>query len=237
MDSARSRFDFLRSKPAKAVSAILALQIIVFYSVNTKEYQPSPPPLEQFSNSVGPWMMTAQYETDEYTRNLLKADDTLLRDYNSGPVHEELFVAFFKSQRAGATPHSPKMCLPANGWEEESSRIVKVSVPGEALPIPVNRYIVAKDGQRKLVLYWYENPHRVTANEYISRVYLVYDSLRYRRSDEAMVRVVTDISSSTESAQEQHAIQFIKDVYQPLRQQIWSTPTNAAAGTAKFITQ
>src|ERR1035441_3394337 len=88
----------------------------------------------------------------------------------------------------GVTPHSPKMCLPANGWAEESSRIVSVKVPGEPAPIPVNRYIVEKDGQRKLVLYWFQNWRRATADEYLSKVYLIYDSIRYRRSDEALIR-------------------------------------------------
>ena len=140
----------------------------------------------------------------------------------------ELFVAFFKSQRAGVSPHSPKMCLPANGWTEESSRIISVTVPGEPAPIPVNRYIVTKPGQRKLVLYWFQSPHRATADEYLSKVYLILDALRYRRSDEALVRVIVDITGDTEAGQEQHAIQFIQDLYQPLKRQIWSSPSNAA---------
>jgi EpsI family protein len=210
-----------------AVTVLLAAEIILFYAIPTKEHIPSPPPLEVFATNLGQWTMAREYPLAPDAEALLKADDTLTRDYQ-GPAKVELFVAFFKSQRAGVTPHSPKMCLPANGWAEESSRIISVKVPGEPAPIPVNRYIVEKDGQRKLVLYWFQNWRRVTADEYLSKVYLIYDSIRYRRSDEALVRVVTGFNGDADAAAEQHAIQFLQDIYQPLKQQIWSGPANAA---------
>jgi len=210
-----------------AVTVLLAAEIVLFYAIPTKEHIPSPPPLEVFATNLGQWTMAREYPLAPDAEALLKADDTLTRDYQ-GPAKVELFVAFFKSQRAGVTTHSPKMCLPANGWAEESSRIISVKVPGEPAPIPVNRYIVEKDGQRKLVLYWFQNWRRVTADEYLSKVYLIYDSIRYRRSDEALVRVVTGFNGDADAAAEQHAIQFLQDIYQPLKQQIWSGPANAA---------
>ena len=227
MPDGRSPFAFLQTKPAMAVTVLLAAEIVLFYAIPTKEHIPSPPPLEVFATNLGQWTMAREYPLAPDAEALLKAADTLPRDYQ-GPAKVELFVAFFKSQRAGVTPHSPKMCLPANGWAEESSRIISVKVPGEPAPIPVNRYIVEKDGQRKLVLYWFQNWRRVTADEYLSKVYLIYDSIRYRRSDEALVRVVTGFNGDADAAAEQHAIQFLQDIYQPLKQQIWSGPANAA---------
>jgi len=226
MPERKSLFHFLSYKPAMAVAVLLAAEVILFYSVPTKEYVPSPPPLDLFATSVGPWTMTTEFAIEADAEKILKADDTLTRNYQ-GPDKEELFVAFFKSQRAGVTPHSPKLCLPANGWADESSRIISVKVPGETAAIPVNRYIVFKDDQRRLVLYWFQNWHRATADEYLSRFYLLYDSIRYRRSDEALIRVVTDYSNGNGVAEE-HAIQFLQDVYQPLKRQIWSAQPVAA---------
>jgi EpsI family protein len=225
-DKASSRFSFLRTKSVMAVTGVLALQIILFYSIPTKENIPHPPPLDTFTTHVGDWKMLDQIPPDDYANSLLRADDTLQRDY-TGPSHVELFVAFFKSQRAGVTPHSPKMCLPASGWTQESSSTDQVRVPGEPAPIPVNRYVVSREGEHKLVLYWFQGPHRVTANEYLSRLFLISDSIRYRRSDEALVRVVTELGGKADAQQEDHAIQFIQALYQPLKQQIWTGPTNA----------
>ena len=226
-EKTRSMFHFLRNKPALAVTVVLVVEIGLFYAIPTKEFIPAPPPLEQFATHVGQWTMVRQMPIDDYTRDLLKADDTLTRDY-AGPSNVELFVAFFKSQRAGVTPHSPKVCLPGNGWTEESSRIISIRVPGQPAPIPVKRYVVSHEEQRRLVLYWYENPHRVTANEYLSKFYLIYDSLRYHRSDEVLVRVMAEIDGRVDAQAEEHAIRFIQDVFQPLKRQIWSSPSNAA---------
>ena len=54
-------------------------------------------------------------EQDE--KDVLRADDYLTRQYarrRTKPAN--LFVAYFQSQRAGQTPHSPKNCLPGSGW-------------------------------------------------------------------------------------------------------------------------
>ena len=228
MPERTSLFDFLRNRAALAVTVLLAVEIVLFYVLPTKEYVPSPPPLDVFGRVLGPWTATRDYFLTPDEDKILKADDTLTRDYE-GPSKVGLFVAFFKSQRAGVTPHSPKLCLPANGWAEESARIISVKVPGERKPIPVNRYIVMKDEQRQLVLYWFQNSRRATADEYLSRFYLIYDSIRYRRSDEALVRVTTDWDGKNNQAAEEHAIQFLQDIYQPLKRQIWSAQSNAAA--------
>jgi len=216
-----SPFSFLHNTPVLVVTGLLVLQIVLFNVLPTKEQIPSPPPLDTFVKTVGPWVSyTKDMPVDPETQALLKADDTMTRKY-AGPGEVELFVAFFKSQRAGVTPHSPKVCLPANGWEEETAGIVRMDV-GEPVSIPVNRYIVSKDGQRNLVFYWYQNQHRVTANEYLSKFYLVWDSLRYHRSDEALIRVIVPIDGKADDQAEANAKQFIRDVYQPLKRQIWS---------------
>jgi EpsI family protein len=224
-EKARSPF-FLRSKPVMVVTAVLVTEFALFHGVSTQEYVPTPPPLEQFAAEVGPWRLVQQTKIDSATENLLRADDTLSRQY-AGPGDVDLFVAFFKSQRAGVTPHSPKVCLPSNGWIEENARIISVSVPGETAPIPVNRYIVSHQEERSLVLYWYQSAHRVVANEYLAKFALIWDSLRYRRSDEALIRVIAPIGGQAEAGGEQRAIRFIQMIYLPLKQQMWVGPASA----------
>ena len=47
----------------------------------------------------------------------------------------------------------------------------------------------------ELVLYWYQSHQRVVASEYRAKIYTVLDSIRYRRSDTALVRVVIGVSN------------------------------------------
>src|SRR5579883_606650 len=220
LENVRPYLAFLRGGPARLVTVILAVEIALFYAAPTAEYTPHPPPLQSFQHDIGPWHMVQESQVDAYTQSFLKADDTLTRAYrgDSGPV--TFFVAFFKSQRGGVTPHSPKICLPGAGWTPEESRIISVKVSGEKAGIPVNRYIVRHGDDRNLVLYWYSTAHHVIADEYVSKLYLMYEGLRYRRSDEAVYRVIVPITS-TESAAEEAGIRFIQSLYWPLKQQMW----------------
>ena len=43
-----------------------------------------------------------------------------------------LFVAYFQSQRAGQTPHSPKNCLPGSGWTWSVADTIRVDIAGRA---------------------------------------------------------------------------------------------------------
>jgi EpsI family protein len=102
----------------------------------------------------------------------------------------DLFMAYFPSQRAGDTIHSPKNCLPGAGWTPIDSSRISLSVGGHT-PFPVNRYVIAKGSDRLLVLYWYWAHDRAVASEYWAKVYLVTDSIRMNRSDGALVRLNT----------------------------------------------
>ena len=207
--------------PVVVVSLILLLQIALFYSLSTTEYVPQPPALKIFQTTVGPWSMVSETELQTDVQELLKADDTLNRQYRAPDSNLNLFVAFFKSQRAGVTPHSPKVCLPGNGWIPENAKILSISVPGESDSIPVNRYPVTRGENRSVVFYWYQTAHRVVASEYMAKLYLMLDSIRYRRSDTALVRIVVPVRENKVDDADRQALAFINAIYSPLKQQIW----------------
>ena len=213
---------FLRTIPAALVTGILAIEGALFYIAPTAEVVPNPPPLRSFQQDFGPWKMAHEFEIDAETQSFLKADDTLSRSYMGpgGPL--TLFVGFFKSQRGGVTPHSPKICLPGNGWIPEGSTRTSIEVPGIAAPVPVNRYIVKHGEDRSLVLYWYVTAHYTMADEYYSKVVLMKEGLLHRRSDEAIFRVIAPLGTGNDTETEARAVAFIRDFYPSLKRQIWS---------------
>lgn len=213
---------FLRRAPVLAVSLVLALQIGIFYGGPTAEHIPNPPPLKDFPAEVLGWRTVQEMPLDPETQAFLKADDTLNRVYTGPSGGASLFVAFFRSQRAGTTPHSPKVCLPGAGWSQESSRIVSMAVPGEPKNIDVNRYIVSRGENRSLVYYWYATQHYVVAGEYAAKALLMLEGIRYRRSDESLVRVITPIAGQNEAGADAVATGFIRSVYDPLKRHMWS---------------
>src|SRR4029078_9670312 len=84
----------LGPKPVLVVSIILLVQIALFYSISTAEYIPTPPSLKIFQTAAGPWHMTAELELQTDVQELLKADDTMNREYVGPEGALNFFVAF-----------------------------------------------------------------------------------------------------------------------------------------------
>lgn len=209
----------LQSKYARILSAVLIFQAALFYGTSRGENTLGARPLRDFPRDFSGWTMAQEGYVDDETQAVLKADDTLTRLYANPKflVRPNLFVAFFKTQRTGAAPHSPKNCLPGAGWERLKDDYLDVSIPGVAEPIRVNRYIVAKGEARSLVLYWYQSPNRVVASEYKAKMFTVADAIRYNRTDTALVRVVIPVIGTDDNAAQQEAIDFVQSFFVPLR--------------------
>jgi EpsI family protein len=124
----------------------------------------------------------------------------------------DLFIAYFPSQRAGATIHSPKNCLPGSGWFPVQADRITIHVPGHSA-FPANRYLIAKGEERELVLYWYWAHDRAVASEYAAKIYLVTDAIRMNRSDGSLVRVSIPLlpHQTLDSAQDR-LLAFTKDI-------------------------
>jgi EpsI family protein len=110
----------------------------------------------------------------------------------------QLYVGYYDRQMRGKTIHSPKNCLPGAGWEALADRERQIVVDGRS--ITVNQYLIQREQQRALVLYWYQGRGRVVANEYTVKANLLRDAAFKRRSDEALVRIVVPITSTEDHA-------------------------------------
>src|SRR6202030_4069495 len=149
-------------------------------------------PLKQFPAQLGCWTGT-DVGIDKDVLDILGPGDFLLRIYkNQNNPYIDLFIAYFRSQRAGDTIHSPQHCLPGSGWTPVENQRITLSMPGHA-PFPANRYLIAKGDDRQLVLYWYWAHDRGVASEYWAKFYLVTDSIKMNRSDGALVRITSPL--------------------------------------------
>ena len=68
-----------------------------------------------------------------------------------------------------------------SGWIWTISDMIPVKVAARPEPMIVNRYIVQKGDQKSLVLYWYQSRERVVASDYMAKLFVVSDALRYNR--------------------------------------------------------
>ena len=147
---------------------------------------------------------------------MLGVDDYVNRLYfNSRGALVSLYAGYYGSQRQGDTIHSPLNCLPGAGWLPARQGRISVGVAngtGETREIEVNRLVVEKGLDRRLVLYWYQSHGRVVASEYWGRAYMVLDAVRLSRTDGALVRIITPVGESEADA-ERNAVDFMQSLF------------------------
>lgn len=206
-----------------ALALVLLLGTALFLQArNRGEVFPPRKPMAEFPQKIGQWSGT-DIEIPKDIRDILGPGDFLLRafeDENGRLPNTDLFMAYFPSQRAGDTIHSPKNCLPGAGWTPIDTARISLSVPGRA-PFLVNRFVIAKGGERMLVLYWYWAHDRAVASEYWAKIYLVTDSIKMNRSDGALVRLTTRmLPGETVDAAMSRLVPFADQVVPVLNQYI-----------------
>jgi EpsI family protein len=158
--------------------------------------------LKEFPAQIGSWRQVGDdIRFDDETEKVLRADDYLSRNFVSSGRTASLYVGYYATQRNGATYHSPLNCLPGSGWVmSDPARITITPIRGGA-SFEANRFVVANGRDRALMIYWYQGRGRAVASEYWGKIYTVLDSVRRRRSDGAMVRVMVPVGNSQEDAQ------------------------------------
>jgi EpsI family protein len=210
---------FLNSTPARVITLLLLGQAAILYSSIRPEAVPLGKPLNTFPKNIASWQLVQEGVIDQETQDVLKADDLLNRVYADPSSNQSasLFIAAFRSQRNGKAPHSPKNCLPGNGWTPLDQHEVQIDIGGAA-PIPVNEYVVQHGESRSVVLYWYQSRDRAVASEYKAKFWVIADAMRYNRTDTALIRVIVPVSNRDASSAEAVAVHFVQTFYAPIRQ-------------------
>lgn len=158
--------------------------------------------LDGFPTTIGAWQGQEATIFEVEVLNLLKVKDYLLRRYVDGAGRSVwLYVGYWDTQRRGAQIHSPKNCLPGAGWEPLEAGVITVPVASGRAAIPVNRYLLQKDRELMLVLYWYHSQGRAIASEIEARVETAKSSMFRNRTDGALLRITSPIYGSVEDTE------------------------------------
>ena len=183
------------------VAAFLLLTISVRAWLNTSPPVPLRQSLTEFPETLGDWKMTSSAQLSDDVAGILKADDYMLRRYQQSPSGKvmDMFVAYYKTQAAGESMHSPKNCLPGAGWTPVVNDRVFLKNDDQGRPVEVNRYVIQNGSDKALVLYWYQANGRTIASEYWGKFYLVWDAMKTRRRDGAIVRLLIPMRSDEDS--------------------------------------
>jgi EpsI family protein len=178
-----------------------------------------PPPTEKlasFPMTLGEWGGRDVPMATDVLEMLGRDGDYLTRMYTTRPPAAspwvDLYIAYFARAYSGEGIHSPRNCLPGSGWSFLESSYITMQTPGHA-PWQVGRYVIANGPARDLVLYWYQSGSRRYASEYAGKFYGMTDAIRSKRTDAALVRIITPIASNeTPQSAEARAMGFAQQM-------------------------
>ena len=163
--------------------------------------------LSEIPPALGEWRQKGNdIRFSEQTESVLRTSDYIMRDYYlADGARANLYVGYYASQRTGATYHSPQNCLPGAGWEMKNPEPVEIRTPG-GKTFTANRYIIQNGDYSEVLIYWYEGRGRAVASEYTDKIYTVFDSVARRRSDGAIIRVMTPAAGNSDAEAVRKAI-------------------------------
>jgi EpsI family protein len=145
---------------------------------------------------IGAWRGES-IELEATVERILRADFNLQRAYFRPDQGEPvwLYVGYYGTERGGRPEHTPHQCYPSAGWRIESQDEL------EQAPLRGNEWVVAQDGERQLVLFWYQSSRRAGM---VDDLELSADHLSGRlhegRADGALVRLSTPLSPDQPAA-------------------------------------
>jgi EpsI family protein len=175
-------------------------------------------PLSGLPLRVGSWQ-GAEESVQSGVEEMLAADFNLQRSYVhpvGGPVW--LYVGYYGTERGGRPEHTPWACYPSNGWA--------ILERGEILVDPeadrsANEIVVEKDGERRLVHFWYQSSRRTgmlgTFDQAVERA---LGRILTGRADGSLVRVSAPMPTGDETMARSRLISF-EQLLIPLLTEHW----------------
>ena len=175
-------------------------------------------PLSSFPTLLGAWRGQEDTILAPDVLSMLKMSDYLMRRYDdAGGRPIWLYVGYWQSQRKGGDIHSPKNCLPGGGWEPIEASKLSIRVPGSDTPISVNRYLIQKDNQMQITIYWFQTQGKVVAGELGAKIELVRNALLRNRTDGALVRLSAPVQGGIEQTTER-LVKYVQILYPMLHE-------------------
>ena len=136
---------------------------------------------------------------DDVILDKLRVSEYIMREYRKGPGKVNLYIGYYGNQKEGAQIHSPKHCLPGGGWFKLSEREKSLTI-NQLGDVKFVAAIYKKGNDKELFYYWYQMKNNYITNEYLLKLYMILNSLRYRRNDAAFIRFSTPVANNTEDA-------------------------------------
>jgi EpsI family protein len=171
-------------------------------------------PLRQVLDRVGEWHLVHDYPMDDRIVEVLKLDDYLFRSYGRDDKLVNLYVGYYRTAKKVGAAHDPLVCFQGQGWEISNRESGEYSLRRNAnLKISYSSMIAERQGERELIVYWFQANSKATASTQSQKIALVMDKFSGKSEDNAFVRISAPIDTESPGTVRKRLLDFIEDFY------------------------
>jgi exosortase D (VPLPA-CTERM-specific) len=197
--------------PLPYVTALLVVVGLFFflqYRGHTYDHFPQARSLETFPDRIGLWQGQRFFFSSDIIE-ILDLNDYVQMEYRDPDGKEiDFYVSWYTSQSKGKSIHTPETCLRVGNWRFQESNSISVNFPGhEDSPIRIKRTVLTNEKRRWIMYFWFRCRGRSLINAYELKFFNFWDRFIRRRTDGALIRVMTRVSESETSDDAEQRLQ------------------------------
>jgi EpsI family protein len=156
---------------------------------------------------------------EDRVRDMLRSDALLMRRYETeGEPPVWVLIDYHRTQRLGATIHSPRICYPGAGWSVKD--VETTTRDWGARPEPVRWLRLERGSEEMIALYWYETRWGRSARETALKMDIVRSAVSRRAADAALVRISTPVVAGDRQGARERLTRFLAEGEELLRQEL-----------------
>lgn len=196
---------------------LLVLTLVLSLGIEFREAIPISRSFDEFPEKIGEWEGDKQLMEQKFI-DALDLSDYFMADYaDKSGRFVNFYVAYYESQRKGESIHSPATCLRGGGWDFKQAGSQAITL-NDGTVMLANRALIEKAPVRQLSYYWFPCRGRILTNAIQMKIYTFWDALTRKRTDGALVRVITLVYEDEEVEDAEKRIQaFISDIQPVLK--------------------
>jgi EpsI family protein len=197
------------------ISILLVLAAILVHGyTGVNVHKSAKVPLRQAFTGIGGWHPVREFPMDNRIIDALKLDDYLFRSYGRDNLLVNLYIGYYRTAKKVGAAHDPLICFQGQGWQlskQDSGEYLLTRSPG--LKIHYSSMIAELNGEREMIVYWFQANKEAAANTQSQKVAMVLEKLSGENEDNAFVRISTSIGEETPEAVRKRLFDFIEDFY------------------------
>jgi exosortase D (VPLPA-CTERM-specific) len=177
-----------------AVAFLIGVFVFLQYRWHTPDDLPRAGSLETFPDAIAVWQGQRYFFPAELISQMNLSDyvEMEYRDPQDSVI--DFYVAWYASQSKGKSIHTPETCLRGVGWKFQKEQQISVDLPGyENSPVRLNRVMLTNGPRHFIMYFWFRVRERNLVDAYELKFFNFWDRLIRRRSDGALIRVMTPI--------------------------------------------